>query len=243
MARKPAIHDSPGRELDLPVGPAGVSFNDVSFAYPSRPDQLLLNKFSLELPAGSFTAITGPSGAGKSTLMTLLERFYDPQHGSVAIGGENVRNFRLAHLRGKIIAYVPQEPTLFDGSILENVAYGIFAADGGKLELEKQRAAIVSACAVANAHGFISALPEGYDTQVGQNGLRLSGGERARVALARAIVGNPSILLLDEVSRNLDSLSEQAVHRGLQEASKGRTTVGDHGGRTRHYNCLGKLTC
>lgn len=210
----------------LPPGPAEVTLDNVTFAYPSRPDQILLNNFSLSLPAGSSTAIIGPSGAGKSTLFALLERFYDPQHGSVAIGGRDVRSFRLSHLRGDLIAYVPQEPTLFEGSILDNIGHGISTTSS--LDTQQCRDRIVSACEVANAHDFISALPQGYDTQVGRNGFQLSGGERARVALARAIVADPSVLLLDEISSNLDALSEQAVHRGLEGASKGRTTV-SHG--------------
>ncbi|KDN47176.1 P-loop containing nucleoside triphosphate hydrolase protein [Tilletiaria anomala UBC 951] len=223
IERTPTIHNPVESRLTLPCGPVHIAFNNVTFAYPSRPDRRLLEKFSLNFPAGSSTAVIGPSGAGKSTILALLERFYDPQDGTVLVGGHDVRDFELKYLRGSVLAYVPQEPSLFQASILENVGYGISPTLNESTEQRRYR--IESACRLANAHDFIMALPDRYNTQVGQGGLELSGGQRARIAIARAVVADPRVLLLDEITSNLDALSEQAVNRGLEGASKGRTTI------------------
>uniref|UniRef100_A0A0N5AV15 ABC-type xenobiotic transporter n=1 Tax=Syphacia muris TaxID=451379 RepID=A0A0N5AV15_9BILA len=194
-----------------------ISFNKLKFAYPERPTVQILNDLNLEVGVGKTLAIVGPSGCGKSTVISLLERFYDPQKGSVIVDGENIQEINLRHLRSQI-ALVSQEPVLFDCSIKDNIVYGMepgFVNDQQIFEVAKQ----------ANIHKFISSLPCGYDTKVGDKGTQLSGGQKQRIAIARALIRNPKILLLDEATSALDTESEQIVQEALDRAREGRTCI------------------
>uniref|UniRef100_A0ACD5U007 Uncharacterized protein n=1 Tax=Avena sativa TaxID=4498 RepID=A0ACD5U007_AVESA len=192
-----------------------VELRDVSFSYPSRPEQLIFGGFSIHVSSGTTMAIVGESGSGKSTVINLVERFYDPQAGEVLIDGMNIKSFKLAWIRGKI-GLVNQEPLLFMTSIKENITYG---KDDATLEEIKRAAEL------ANAAQFIENLPNGYETAVGQRGAQLSGGQKQRIAVARAILKNPKILLLDEATSALDLKSERVVQEALNKIMAGRTTV------------------
>jgi ATP-binding cassette, subfamily B, bacterial len=199
----------------LPQGCKGqVTFQDVSFAYPGRKDVTVLKSLSFTAMAGQKIALVGPSGAGKSTLASLLFRFYDPSEGSILLDGKPITDFHLASYR-KQLALVPQEVILFSGSIAENIAYGLPGASQEEIE---------SAARKANAHDFISELPDGYLTPVGERGTQLSGGQRQRIAIARAILADPAILVLDEATSNLDSESEKLIQDALQTLLKNRTS-------------------
>src|SRR5262249_3443845 len=165
----------------------------------------VLDNITLTIAPGEIVALVGPSGAGKSTLMNLIPRFYDPSAGTVRIDGFDVRGVSERSLRAQI-GLVPQETLLFGGTVRENIRYG---------RLDATDAEIVSAAQMANAHEFVTSLPQGYDTIVGERGTRLSGGERQRVAIARAILKDPRILLLDEATSALDNESEQLVQNAL----------------------------
>ena len=191
-----------------------VSFEDVRFAYPSRPDTEVLRGIGLHAAPGEKVALVGPSGAGKSTLIALLLRLYDPTSGLLRVDGKDARDYPLATLRGQM-AMVPQEVLLFGGTIAENIAYGRPGAD---------RADIEAAARKANAHAFIESFPKRYDTPVGDRGIQLSGGQRQRVAIARAILKDPAILILDEATSALDSESEGLIQAALETLMKGRTT-------------------
>uniref|UniRef100_A0A0E0KRZ6 Multidrug resistance protein n=1 Tax=Oryza punctata TaxID=4537 RepID=A0A0E0KRZ6_ORYPU len=193
-----------------------IEFKNVHFSYPTRPEVAVLAGFSLEIGAGKTVALVGPSGSGKSTVIGLIERFYDAQRGSVLVDGEDIRSYSLARLRSQV-ALVSQEPTLFSGTIRDNIAYG---AEEHVTEDEVARAA-----AVANAHGFISAMERGYDTRVGERGAQLSGGQRQRIALARAVLKDARILLLDEATSALDAASERLVQDAVDRMLRGRTCV------------------
>ena len=195
-----------------------VTFEDVSFGYPggTRP---ALEHVSLTIPAGRTTALVGPSGAGKSTVVNLLCRFYDPDRGAVRVDGRDLRELELARWR-RAIGIVSQDVYMFGATVRENIAYG--GHDG---EAVADAATVMEAARLADAHEFISALPDGYDTLIGDGGIALSGGQRQRLALARAIVRNPRILVLDEATNSLDSLSEHAIHEALDRFSDGRTVV------------------
>ena len=207
---------TPAMPKALPEPPLGtVSFNGVHFAYPTRPGVSALNGVSFEVAAGETVALVGPSGAGKSTIFNLILRFYDPQLGSVAIGGLPVTDIDPQALRSRI-ALVPQEVALFDETILENIRYG--RSDASDAE-------VAQAAAVAQADTFISGLPQGYATRLGERGVTLSGGQRQRIALARAMLRNAPILLLDEATSALDAESEAAVQRALGRIMHGRTTL------------------
>lgn len=196
--------------------PAGeIAFDDVGFAYPSRPDVVVLNGLTFQAKAGERIALVGPSGAGKSTIVSLLLRFYDPASGTIRIDGRNSRELPLRGLR-EHMAIVPQDVFLFGGSIGENIAYGKPGASDQEIE---------SAAKLANAHDFIAGFPEGYATVVGERGVQLSGGQRQRVAIARAILRNPAILILDEATSSLDSESEHLVQHALDVLMQGRTSV------------------
>jgi ATP-binding cassette subfamily B protein len=211
------LHETP--EAAGPAsGPSitgAVAFENVEFAYPSRPDLPVLKGLSLEAKAGQRVALVGPSGAGKSTVVNLILRFYDPAGGRVLIDGRDARDYPLAGLRGRL-AVVPQDVLLFGGSIGENIGYGKPGASQADIE---------AAARQANAHDSIAAFPDGYGTLVGERGVKLSGGQRQRVAIARAILRDPAILLLDEATSALDSESERLVQQALDRLMAGRTSV------------------
>ena len=200
---------------DIPDIRSPIRFNKVTFSYPSRPDQPALTDFELSVPPGKSLALVGQSGAGKSTLFELLQRFYDPQQGSVSYGNYDLRQIPLAAWRERA-ALVPQSPVLFSGSVRYNIAYG--KPDATDAEIE-------SAAQAAYAHDFISQLPEGYNSPLGAQGVRLSGGQRQRIAIARAVLKNPEILLLDEATSALDTESEFYVQQALAEIMHDRTTI------------------
>ncbi|CAJ1977942.1 unnamed protein product, partial [Sphenostylis stenocarpa] len=199
------LHDIQG-ELEL---------RDVYFSYPSRPEELIFDGFSLHIASGTTTALVGESGSGKSTVISLVERFYDPQAGEVLIDGINLKEFQLRWIRGKI-GLVSQEPVLFTSSIKENIAYG--KEDATTEEIR-------SALELANAAKFIDKLPQGLNTMVGDLGSQLSGGQKQRISIARAILKNPRILLLDEATSALDAESEMKVQEALNRIMVNRTTV------------------
>ncbi|PHU20248.1 ABC transporter B family member 18 [Capsicum chinense] len=192
-----------------------IELKSVFFYYPSRPDQAIFQGMNLKIESGKTVALVGQSGSGKSTIIGLIERFYDPIKGQVLIDDRDIKSYNLKSLRSQI-ALVSQEPTLFAGSIRENIIYGKEEAT----ESEIKKAAIC-----ANAHEFISAMEDGYETYCGERGVQLSGGQRQRIALARAILKNPTILLLDEATSALDSVSENLVQEALEKMMISRTSV------------------
>jgi ATP-binding cassette subfamily B protein len=192
-----------------------IRFDDIQFAYPSRPNSLALNDFKLSVAPGQSLALVGPSGAGKSTVFELLQRFHDPAAGAVYYGDVDIRAISLTEWRDKA-ALVPQSPVLFSGDIRHNIAYGNPDASDDQIE---------AAARAAHADEFISQLPEGYKSQLGSQGVRLSGGQRQRLALARAILNDPEILLLDEATSALDTESEYYVQQALTEVMRDRTTI------------------
>ncbi|RYX97392.1 MAG: ATP-binding cassette domain-containing protein [Comamonadaceae bacterium] len=215
QSRSPVM--SPLKPLAAPVIPAGsaVRFNAVHFHYPSRPAKAALGDFTLEVRPGETVAIVGPSGAGKSTVFQLLLRFYDPASGRIELDGVETRAMDLADLRGRI-GIVPQDAVIFSTSALENIRYG---------KPDATDAEVRAAALAAFADEFITALPEGYDTFLGERGVRLSGGQRQRIAIARAMLKNPPLLLLDEATSALDAESERMVQAALESAMRGRTTL------------------
>ena len=192
-----------------------VSLDQVSFAYEARPDKPVLDGLSIHIPAGSHVALVGPSGAGKSTLFHLLLRFYDPLSGAIKLNNCDIRDLSLADLRATI-GLVPQEPTLFSGTLADNIAFGSPGAS---------REAVREAARQAEILEFIDALEDGFDSFVGEKGIRLSGGQKQRVAIARVILRNPRLLLLDEATSALDSVSESAVQAALGNVMKDRTSL------------------
>ncbi|XP_072969195.1 putative multidrug resistance protein [Typha angustifolia] len=192
-----------------------VEIKSVDFAYPARPEVYVFRGFSLRIEASKSTALVGQSGSGKSTIVGLIERFYDPVKGAVMIDGKDVRSYHLRSLR-RHIGMVGQEPTLFGGTVRENIVYGTEAATEAEVE---------DAARAANAHDFISNLKDGYDTSCGERGVQLSGGQKQRIAIARAILKNPAILLLDEATSALDSQSEKVVQEALERVMVGRTSI------------------
>ena len=192
-----------------------ISFRDVEFTYPTRPDSKILRGISLDIPSGKTVALVGKSGSGKSTIVALLERFYNTGAGSVTIDNVPIEDYNVKWLRTRI-GIVSQEPTLFAGTVAENIS--ISKRDATQEE-------IVAAAKEANAHDFITQLPEGYDTIVYQKGGNLSGGQKQRIAIARALIQKPQILLLDEATSALDTKSERLVQQALDRASLGRSTV------------------
>jgi ATP-binding cassette subfamily B protein len=213
------VIDSPPAELEpaglpaLKVDGGHVEFRDVEYGY--RKDEAVLRRLSLTAEAGKTTALVGPSGAGKSTIMGLIERFYEPQSGAILIDGQEIAKVSRHSLRNAI-AYVSQDVFLFSGTIRENIALG---HDGAS------EAAIIAAAKAAHAHDFILGFGSGYDTQVGEHGAQLSGGQRARIAIARAFLKNAPILLLDEPTAALDSESELMVQRAIDALRVARTTL------------------
>ena len=210
---RPRIVDRPGA-TELVARGGAVSFRDVGFAYQAEAGPTLAG-VSLEVPAGQKIALVGPSGAGKSTIFNLLLRFYDAERGTIAIDGQDIQGVTLSSLRAAI-GVVTQEAVLFDESVADNIALGRPGASLGEIKTAARNAA---------AHDFIMAMPEGYDTRVGEGGLKLSGGQRQRIAIARAMLRNAPILLLDEATSALDTESERQVQEALTELMKGRTTI------------------
>lgn len=195
-----------------------VKFKQVKFSYPARPNRQILKGLDLEIPPGQFCALVGPSGAGKSTIISLLERMYSIESGAIEVGGFDISSKKEPVFRDDI-GLVPQDSVLFDGSIRFNVALG--ARPG----VEPSDAEIEEACKLANIHDTIMALPDGYDTQCGNNGGHLSGGQRQRLSIARALVRKPRLLLLDESTSALDAESERLLQDGLEKATRGITVV------------------
>jgi ATP-binding cassette subfamily B protein len=215
LAVRPRI-TAPADPLPLPAPARGeIAFDSVSFAYPARPQETVLKDLSLRVAPGEVVAIVGPSGAGKSTIFQLLLRFYDPAAGVVSLDGVDIAKVDPAALRARL-ALVPQDPVIFGASIGDNIAYG--APEASR---EQIRAAAVRAAADL----FITALPQGYDTLVGERGVTLSGGERQRLAIARAILKDAPVLLLDEATSALDAENETLVQRALDALMAGRTTL------------------
>ncbi|CBQ71273.1 probable Leptomycin B resistance protein pmd1 [Sporisorium reilianum SRZ2] len=214
--------DPSGLRPDLCLGK--LEFREIDFSYPARPDVPVLDAFSLEVPAGKVTALVGASGSGKSTIVSLVERFYDPDGGAAFLDGVDLRDLNLKWLRTQI-GLVSQEPTLFSTSIRANIAHGLINTPFQHVSDEEKEKLIVDAAKMANAHGFISQLPEAYDTMVGERGFLLSGGQKQRIAIARAVVKDPKILLLDEATSALDTQSEAVVQDALEQASQNRTTI------------------
>ena len=204
-------------EPENPQEPGGaeLKLDSVSFSYPTRPLQKALDGISLTVEPGRSLALVGPSGAGKSTVFELLQRFYDPQQGSVALGGVDLRDMTTETLR-KHLAVVPQAPAMFTADVAYNIAYG--RPDATQEQIE-------AAAKAAHAHDFIMDLPEQYQSHLGEQGVRLSGGQKQRIAIARAVLADPEILLLDEATSALDAESERHVQEALEELMKGRTTV------------------
>jgi ABC-type transport system involved in Fe-S cluster assembly fused permease/ATPase subunit len=206
------VVDSPDA-VELAIDKGAIAFKDVHFAYdPARP---ILKGISFEVPAGKTVAVVGPSGAGKSTLSRLLYRFYDVQEGAITIDGQDVRDVKQKSLRA-VIGMVPQDTVLFNDTIAYNIRYGRTSATQGEVE---------AAADIAQIGGFIKSLPEGYGAMVGERGLKLSGGEKQRVAIARTVLKSPPILILDEATSALDTRTEQEIQTALDIVSQNRTTL------------------
>jgi subfamily B ATP-binding cassette protein MsbA len=205
------IQNKPNAQL-LPHVKGNVSFNNVSFAY--NTDEPILDNVSFSATPGQVVALVGPSGAGKSTVASLLPRFYDVTGGSIVIDGLDIREVTMESLREQV-GIVPQETMLFNGSVYDNILYG---------RLDATEEEVMAASRAANAHNFITELPNGYDTQLGDRGVNISGGQRQRIAIARAILKNPQILILDEATSALDTESERVVQEALDRLMVGRTS-------------------
>ena len=205
----------PSQAIDLPGGPLSLNFKNVSFSYPSRPQEKALNEVSFKVDEGETVAIVGLSGSGKTTIFELIQRFYDPSNGSIEVGNVNIINLDPVNLRTNI-GVVPQQPTLFSADVSHNISYGDPFANANQIK---------SAAKEAFALDFIERLPDGFDSYLGEQGVRLSGGQRQRIAIARAILKDPSILLLDEATSALDANSEQKVQEALKRLMQGRTTL------------------
>ncbi|KAK3138101.1 hypothetical protein QOZ80_5AG0364530 [Eleusine coracana subsp. coracana] len=214
--KKSKINSSSGEGTVLDLVKGDIDFHHISFKYPCRQDVQILIDFTLNIPSGKNTALVGQSGSGKSTVIALLERFYDPDSGTILLDGVDIKNLRISWLRDRM-GLVSQEPVLFNDTIRANIAYA-------KLE-EVTEEEIIKVARAANAHEFISNMPQGYNTVVGERGTQLSGGQKQRVAIARAILKDPRILLLDEATSALDAESERVVQDALNRVMVGRTTI------------------
>jgi ATP-binding cassette subfamily B protein len=210
-----AVQD-PARPLALPHPVRGeIVFQDVTFRYPTRPDTSALNGVTLHVSPGETVALVGPSGAGKTTILQLLMRFYDPQSGRITLDGVALSDMERADFR-RAMALVPQDPVIFAASARDNIRFG--RPDASDAEVE-------AAARAAAAHEFLTALPQGYDSSLGERGVMLSGGQKQRVAIARAILRDAPILLLDEATSALDAESESAVQAAVEKLAEGRTTL------------------
>ena len=213
MDREREVADAPGAQPLVGLAQPTVRFEDVQFAYdPARP---ILKGISFEIPAGKTVAVVGPSGSGKSTLARLLIRFYDIQQGRITMAGQEIRSVTQASLR-QAIGIVPQDTVLFNDTVAYNIAYGRPGATQAEVE---------DAARAARIHDFIASTPKGYATMVGERGLKLSGGEKQRVAIARTLLKNPPVLIFDEATSALDSANERAIQAELQSAARNRTTL------------------
>lgn len=213
---KPTIPISGGIRIPYHSLIPTIEFRNVTFAYPTRPEQIILDNLNLTLPAGKMVAVVGASGNGKSTIALLLERFYDVNSGTITLNNIDIRDLDPHWWRGSIIGIINQEPVLFATSIKENIRYGKpDATDEEVFEAAKQ----------ANADNFINSFPEGYDTLVGERGISVSGGQKQRIAIARALIKKPSVLILDEATSALDPESEKVVQETLEKVCQGRTVL------------------
>lgn len=209
----PDVRDEPGIQAPVARFTGAVAFDHVQFHY--RSDASILKDVSITVRAGERVALVGPSGAGKSTTLKLLNRFYDVTGGSITIDGMDIRRVPLAFLRNQI-GLVQQEPFLFNGTVRENILYG---------DLSAGQEAIEAAAKAARAHEFIVKLPEGYDTWIGERGVKLSVGQRQRVSIARVLLKDPPIVMFDEATSNIDTETEVKIREALNELTKGRTTI------------------
>ena len=215
LDQRPAITSSGESRAFPAAGNNHLVIGDISFGYPSRSGQLALDGFSLDITPGETLALVGPSGAGKSTVFQLLLRFYDPGSGTIRLDGVDIRDADLRKLR-KRIGIVPQQTVLFAGSVLENIRFGNPHATDEE---------VVDAAVAAHADRFISQLPQGYQTVLGEKGARLSGGQQQRIAIARAVLKDPPVLLLDEATSSLDAESENLLQQALQKLMVNRTVI------------------
>ena len=213
MDREREVADAPGAEALHTNGPVDVRFEHVDFAY--EPARQILHDVSFEIPAGKTVAVVGPSGSGKSTLARLLYRFYDVQAGKILIAGQDIRTVTQASVR-RAIGIVPQDTVLFNDTVAYNIRYG--KPDASDAEVEQ-------AARAAHIHDFIMSTPKGYATMVGERGLKLSGGEKQRVAIARTLLKDPPILIFDEATSALDSANERAIQAEIKSAARGKTTL------------------
>ena len=213
MDREREVADRPGAQPLALQGAPEVRFEDVHFAYEA--DRPILHGISFTIPAGKTVAVVGPSGSGKSTLARLLFRFYDIQQGAVRIAGQDIREVQQASVR-RAMGIVPQDTVLFNDTVAYNIAYGRPGASQAEIE---------DAARAARIHDFITSTPKGYATMVGERGLKLSGGEKQRVAIARTLLKNPPVLIFDEATSALDSANERAIQAELQSAARNRTTL------------------
>nr|CAD1842579.1 unnamed protein product [Ananas comosus var. bracteatus] len=216
LDRKSKIDASVNEGTELANVRGEIEFQHVSFKYPTRPDVQIFRDLCLTIHSGKTVALVGESGCGKSTVIALLERFYDPDEGMILLDGVEIRSLKISWLRRQM-GLVGQEPVLFNDTIRANIAYG---KQGNVTEEE-----IITVAEAANAHRFISALPQGYETNVGERGVQLSGGQKQRIAIARAILKDPKVLLLDEATSALDAESERVVQDALDKVMVGRTTI------------------
>jgi ATP-binding cassette subfamily B protein len=212
MDEPEGVDDRPGA-TELPAGPGAVRFESVSFSYaPGRP---VLEGIDLDLAAGRTVALIGHTGSGKTTLAALVPRFYDAVEGRILVDGADVRDVTRRSLRREV-GVISQDPFLFSATVRENIAFGVLDASHEQVE---------AAARAAQAHEFVEALPQGYDTVIGERGITLSGGQRQRLAIARALVIDPRILILDDATASVDATTEAKIREGLREAMRGRTTI------------------